>query len=149
MVKSGDRPSIESVTGDLSSMDLKNSELEAAANTIQAKFRTNQEADIGMKHEDSKAEEDFVPDPEIFKVISLKDGIYEEVVFSLGISFTWVFLSYIYITSMFLIFTQVGLKNYWSTVNHIALVVSDIGKSLGFYAGTIGMTQVLRPDFDR
>ena len=48
-----------------------------------------------------------------------------------------------------LIFTQVGLKNYWSTVNHIALVVTDIGKSLGFYAGTIGMTQVIRPDFDR
>ena len=59
------------------------------------------------------------------------------------------FLSFIYIISMFLIFTQVGLKKYWSTVNHIALVVSDIGKSLGFYAGTIGMTQVLRPDFDR
>ena len=67
--QTGDRPSIESVAGDLSGMDLKNSELEAATNTIQAKYGTNQEADIGMKHEESKEEEDFVPDPEIFKVI--------------------------------------------------------------------------------
>ena len=87
MFKTGDRPSIESVTGDLSSMDLKNSELEAAANTIQAKFCTNQEAHIGMKHEDSKAEETFVPDPEIFKVISLKHRIYEEFVFNQYIYF--------------------------------------------------------------
>jgi len=122
MFKTGDGPSIESVAEDLSGIDLKNPELEAAAKTIQARFRRNQEAairknpeeneseNLGMKHEDSKEEEDFDPDPEIF---------------------------------------QVGLRNYWSTVNHIALVVSDIGKSLGFYAGTIGMTQVIRPDFDR
>ena len=81
MFKTDDRPSIESVAGDLSDMHLKNSELEAPTKTIQAKFHRNQEADIGMKHEDSKEEEDFVPDPEIFKVISLKDRIYQEVFF--------------------------------------------------------------------
>ena len=42
-----------------------------------------------------------------------------------------------------------GVKNYWHSVNHIALVVSDIGRSLGFYANVIGMQQVIRPDFDR
>ena len=34
-------------------------------------------------------------------------------------------------------------------VNHIAIVVSDIGRSLHFYTDIIGMEQVNRPDFDR
>ena len=75
-----EEPSIESVAEDLSDIDLKSSELEAAAKTIQARFRRNQVAalgkkreeneseNIGMKHEDSKDEKDFAPDPEIFKV---------------------------------------------------------------------------------
>jgi len=42
-----------------------------------------------------------------------------------------------------------GVRKYWSAVNHIAIVVSNVGRSLGFYANIIGMTQVLRPDFYR
>ena len=42
-----------------------------------------------------------------------------------------------------------GVRNYWHSVNHIAIVVSDVGRSLGFYANVIGMQQVIRPDFDR
>lgn len=42
-----------------------------------------------------------------------------------------------------------GVRNYWSSVNHIAIVVSNVGRSLGFYANVIGMKQVLRPDFYR
>merc|ERR1719495_2506246 len=44
---------------------------------------------------------------------------------------------------------NVGLKNYWCNVNHIAIVVSDIGISLSFYVNVIGMVQIIRPDFDR
>ena len=44
---------------------------------------------------------------------------------------------------------KTGLKTYWSSVNHIAIVVTDIGRSVGFYANVIGMQQVIRPDFDR
>ena len=80
MSLTGEEPSIESVAEDLSDIDLKSSELEAAAKTIQARFRRNRVAalgkkreeneseNIGMKHEDSKDEKDFGPDPEIFKV---------------------------------------------------------------------------------
>ena len=42
-----------------------------------------------------------------------------------------------------------GVKDLWTSVNHVALVVSDIGISLGFYADVVGMTQVHRPNFDR
>ncbi len=42
-----------------------------------------------------------------------------------------------------------GVSDLWTNVNHVAIVVSDIGKSLAFYADVIGMKQVLRPDFDR
>ena len=33
--------------------------------------------------------------------------------------------------------------------NHIAIVVSDVGRSLHFYTNIIGMQQINRPDFDR
>ena len=36
-----------------------------------------------------------------------------------------------------------------SNVNHIAIVVSDVGISLSFYINVIGMKQINRPDFDR
>ena len=37
----------------------------------------------------------------------------------------------------------------WNNVNHIALVVQDVGRSVIFYADILGMEQVRRPDFDR
>ena len=42
-----------------------------------------------------------------------------------------------------------GVSDLWTNVNHIAIVVSNVGKSLSFYTDVIGMKQVLRPDFDR
>ena len=42
-----------------------------------------------------------------------------------------------------------GASNLWSSVNHIAIVVSDVGKSLTFYVDVVGMKQVSRPNFDR
>lgn len=42
-----------------------------------------------------------------------------------------------------------GVSDLWSAVNHIALVVSDIGRSCAFYSGKLGMQQIMRPDFDR
>lgn len=42
-----------------------------------------------------------------------------------------------------------GVSKYWVNVNHIALVVSDVGLSLDFYTNVIGMKQILRPNFDR
>ena len=33
--------------------------------------------------------------------------------------------------------------------NHIALTVSDIGRSLGFYTDILGLQQIKRPNFDR
>ena len=42
-----------------------------------------------------------------------------------------------------------GVSNLWSSVNHIAIVVSDVGRSLQFYTEVVGMKQILRPDFDR
>ncbi len=42
-----------------------------------------------------------------------------------------------------------GVSSLWTSVNHIALVVSDVGRSLTFYTDVVGMTQVLRPNFDR
>merc|ERR1711862_385787 len=44
---------------------------------------------------------------------------------------------------------DIGLRNYWSNVNHVAIVVTDIGRSVNFYSGVIGMNQIIRPDFDR
>ena len=42
-----------------------------------------------------------------------------------------------------------GVSDLWSNVNHIALVVSDIGTSLSFYTDVVGFQQVMRPNFDR
>ena len=42
-----------------------------------------------------------------------------------------------------------GVSGLWTSVNHVALVVSDVGRSLTFYSNIIGMKQVMRPNFDR
>ena len=42
-----------------------------------------------------------------------------------------------------------GISKLWTSVNHVALVVSDVGRSLAFYSDVVGMRQVLRPNFDR
>jgi len=42
-----------------------------------------------------------------------------------------------------------GVSDLWKNVNHVAIVVSDIGRSVAFYSGVLGMKQILRPDFDR
>ena len=42
-----------------------------------------------------------------------------------------------------------GLSSLWTSVNHVAIVVSDVGRSLAFYADILGMKQVMRPNFDR
>jgi len=42
-----------------------------------------------------------------------------------------------------------GVSSLWSSVNHIALVVSNVGRSLTFYSNIVGMKQVMRPNFDR
>merc|ERR1711936_67427 len=34
-------------------------------------------------------------------------------------------------------------------INHLAITVSDVGRSLDFYTDVLGMKQILRPDFDR
>jgi hypothetical protein len=53
-----------------------------------------------------------------------------------------------------LLFTDVssenrGVSHLWSSASHVAIVVSDVGRSLSFYTDVVGMKQVLRPDFDR
>ena len=42
-----------------------------------------------------------------------------------------------------------GMSSLWTSVNHVALVVKDVGRSLSFYSDIIGMKQVMRPNFDR
>ena len=42
-----------------------------------------------------------------------------------------------------------GINDLWTTVNHIAIVVSDVGASLSFYTDVVGMKQIMRPNFDR
>ncbi len=42
-----------------------------------------------------------------------------------------------------------GVSKYWTKVNHVAIVVSDVGRSLSFYTDVVGMKQVIRPNFDR
>jgi len=44
---------------------------------------------------------------------------------------------------------ELGVSSLWCSVNHLALVVSDVGRSLSFYSEIVGMKQVMRPDFDR
>ena len=34
-------------------------------------------------------------------------------------------------------------------VNHIALIVSDVGRSTTFYSKVLGLPQIKRPNFDR
>ena len=43
----------------------------------------------------------------------------------------------------------IGVSDQWKSVNHIALVVADVGRSATFYGGVLGMKQIMRPDFDR
>ena len=42
-----------------------------------------------------------------------------------------------------------GVSRLWSSVNHIAIVVEDVGRSLQFYTDVVGMKQIMRPNFDR
>ena len=42
-----------------------------------------------------------------------------------------------------------GVADLWDHVNHIAWVVSDVGRSVNFFTHVVGMTQILRPNFDR
>uniref|UniRef100_A0A7M5XG79 Glyoxalase/fosfomycin resistance/dioxygenase domain-containing protein n=1 Tax=Clytia hemisphaerica TaxID=252671 RepID=A0A7M5XG79_9CNID len=42
-----------------------------------------------------------------------------------------------------------GLGDLIHKANHIALTVSDIGRSLGFYTDILGLQQIKRPNFDR
>ena len=42
-----------------------------------------------------------------------------------------------------------NVGGHWCGVNHIAICVSDVGRSVSFYCNVVGMTQILRPDFDR
>jgi catechol-2,3-dioxygenase len=42
-----------------------------------------------------------------------------------------------------------GMANLWKRLDHIAIIVSDVGRSLAFYTDVIGLKQVSRPDFDR
>ena len=42
-----------------------------------------------------------------------------------------------------------GVRSLWTTVNHVAIVVADVGRSLQFYTEVVGMEQINRPDFDR
>jgi len=42
-----------------------------------------------------------------------------------------------------------GLGEVLYKVNHIAIIVSDVGRSAAFYSDVIGLQQIRRPDFDR
>ena len=42
-----------------------------------------------------------------------------------------------------------GLANLLHKVNHIAITVSDVGRSLAFYTDILGLQQIRRPNFDR
>ena len=42
-----------------------------------------------------------------------------------------------------------GLGNLITKANHIALTVSDVGRSLWFYSDVLGLQQIRRPNFDR
>jgi catechol 2,3-dioxygenase-like lactoylglutathione lyase family enzyme len=41
------------------------------------------------------------------------------------------------------------LGNLVISINHIALIVADVGRSLTFYTEVLGLQQIQRPDFDR
>ena len=42
-----------------------------------------------------------------------------------------------------------GMGDLIRSVNHIAIIVSDVGRSLAFYTEIIGFQQIQRPNFDR
>lgn len=42
-----------------------------------------------------------------------------------------------------------GLGNLVLSINHIALIVSDVGRSTAFYTEVLGLQQIHRPNFDR
>mmetsp|Transcript_131519 Transcript_131519/g.366533 ORF Transcript_131519/g.366533 Transcript_131519/m.366533 type:complete len:465 (-) Transcript_131519:84-1478(-) len=42
-----------------------------------------------------------------------------------------------------------GIGDLLRSVNHVALIVSDVGRSLAFYTEIIGFQQIQRPNFDR
>ena len=42
-----------------------------------------------------------------------------------------------------------GMGNLIRKANHIALTVSDVGRSLWFYTDVLGLQQIRRPNFDR
>ena len=42
-----------------------------------------------------------------------------------------------------------GLGTLLTKANHIALTVSDVGRSLWFYTDVLGLQQIRRPNFDR
>jgi Ca2+-binding EF-hand superfamily protein/catechol 2,3-dioxygenase-like lactoylglutathione lyase family enzyme len=44
---------------------------------------------------------------------------------------------------------RAGLGTLLTKVNHIAIIVSDINKSLAFYVEVLGLQQIRRPNFDR
>jgi len=44
---------------------------------------------------------------------------------------------------------RAGVGPYLGRVNHIALIVSDVGRSVEFYTKVLGLPQIMRPNFDR
>jgi len=44
---------------------------------------------------------------------------------------------------------RAGVGPYLGRVNHIALIVSDVGRSVKFYSEILGLPQINRPNFDR
>ena len=42
-----------------------------------------------------------------------------------------------------------GMGDLIRSVNHIAIIVADVGRSLAFYTEIIGFQQIQRPNFDR
>ena len=44
---------------------------------------------------------------------------------------------------------RTGIGKFLGRVNHIALIVSDVGKSTTFYSKVLGLPQIKRPNFDR
>jgi len=44
---------------------------------------------------------------------------------------------------------RIGVGKFLGKVNHIAILVSDVGKSATFYSKVLGLPQIKRPNFDR
>merc|ERR1719469_1154204 len=42
-----------------------------------------------------------------------------------------------------------GLGDLVKSLNHVAIIVSDVGRSLAFYVEVLGFQQIQRPNFDR